>query len=96
MSSPLVKRLVLLSVVGTSVSMLLMMAGVVYPSPFLLVLVMSLGQALGLLSLALFLLAVALDLQGVGSTAYDTLPESDEDHPPEIDEVAPPGLKPGA
>jgi len=96
MSSPLVKRLVLLSVVGTSVSMLLMMAGVLYPSPLLLVLVMSLGQGLGLLSLALFLLAVALDLQKVGWEEYGNLPESDEDHPRGSDEVAPPGLKPDA
>jgi hypothetical protein len=41
----------------------------------------------GILSLALFLLAVALDLQSA-RTAYDNLPESDDD--------APSGVKPGA
>jgi Zn-dependent membrane protease YugP len=87
MTSPTVKRLVLIAVIGTSVSMLLMLAGILYPTPLLLVLVMSIGQGVGLLSLALFLLAVTLDLQGAVSAAYDYVPESDE---------APSDLKPGA
>lgn len=74
MTPPLVKRLVLFAVLGTSASMLLMIAGVVFPSPILLVLVMSVGQGLGLLSLALFLLAVTLDIQGALAPAYDALP----------------------
>jgi Zn-dependent membrane protease YugP len=98
MTPPLVKRLVLVAVLGTSAAMLLMLAGVLYPSPFLLVLVMSVGQGVGILSLALFLLAVTLDLQGAISAAgYDYLPESGEgDHPPESEDDAASGLKPGA
>ncbi len=88
MTSPLVKRLVLLSVVATAASMLLMIAGIVFPHPILLVLVMSVGQGVGLLSIALFLLAVALDLQNAGSAAYRHLPDGDD--------VAGSGLGPGA
>jgi len=96
MTSPLVKRLVLISVLGTSASMLLMLAGVLYPNPFLLVLAMSIGQALGLLALALFLLAVTLDIQGAISAPYDYVPESGEvDHLPESDAAAPSGPKLG-
>jgi hypothetical protein len=43
-----------------------MVAGIVFPRPLLLVLAMSLGQLFGTLSLALYLLAIVLDLQGVG------------------------------
>jgi hypothetical protein len=97
MNSPLVKRLVLISVLGTSASMVLMLAGVLFPNPFLLVLVMSVGQGLGLLSLALFLLAVTLDIQGAVSATYDFLPESDDAGPqPKSDDAAPSGLNPGA
>ena len=89
MTPPVVKRLVLLSVLATSVAMLFMVAGIVYPNPLVLVLVMSIGQGVGLLSLALFLLAVALDLQSTGSpAAYRHLPESDD--------VASSGVSPGA
>jgi hypothetical protein len=88
MTSSLVKRLVLAAVIGTSASMLLMLAGSLYPSPLLLVLVMSIGQGLGILSLVLYLLAVTLDLQAVRALA--------EGHPAEGDETAPPGLEPGA
>lgn len=95
MTSPLVKRLVLFAVLGTSAAMLLMVAGVVFPSPFLLVLVMSVGQGLGLLSLALFLLAVTLDIQGAMTAAYDYLPPGGEE-PPQPEDAAPPRLEPGA
>ncbi len=88
MTSRLVKRLVLAAVIGTSVSMLLMLAGSLYPSPLLLVLVMSIGQGLGILSLAMFLLAVTLDIQAVRALAYEPLPEGDE--------AAPSGAEPGA
>lgn len=94
MNRPLVKRLVLASVIGTSVAMLLMLAGVLYPNPFLLVLVMSVGQGVGLLSLALFLFAVTLDLQGAVSAAYEYLPEDSE--PPSADGAAASGLPPPA
>jgi hypothetical protein len=97
MTPPIVKRLVLFAVLGTSASMLLMIGGVVYPNPFLLVLVMSIGQGLGLLSLALFLLAVTLDIQGAISPAYDYLPEGgDAEQPPPSDGGTPSGLNPGA
>ena len=61
-----IRRLVLISTVTTLVSLGLMVAGIVYPKPILLVLAMSLGQLFGTLSLALYLLAIVLDLQGVG------------------------------
>jgi hypothetical protein len=97
MTSPLVRRLVLISVLGTSAAMLLMLAGVLFPNPFLLVLVMSVGQGLGLLSLALFLLAVTLDIQGAVSGAYDYLPPGGEgDEPAEGDASSPSGANPAA
>ena len=61
-----VRRLVVASTVTTLVSLGLMVAGIVFPKPLLLVLAMSLGQLFATLSLAVYLLAVVLDLQGVG------------------------------
>ncbi|WP_242347126.1 hypothetical protein [Anaeromyxobacter terrae] len=61
-----VRRLVTVSAVLTLVALALMVAGLFWPSPLLLVLAMSLGQLFGTSSLALYLLAIALDLQGVG------------------------------
>jgi len=61
-----IRRLVLISIITTLVSLVLMVAGIVYPKPLLLVLSMSMGQLFGTLSLALYLLAIVLDLQGVG------------------------------
>jgi hypothetical protein len=61
-----VRRLVLISAVLTLGALALMVAGLFWPSPLLLVLAMSLGQLFGTTSLALYLLAIALDLQGVG------------------------------
>jgi hypothetical protein len=61
-----IRRLVLVSVFTTLVALLLMVAGIVFPRPLLLVLAMSLGQLFGTLSLALYLLAIVLDLQGIG------------------------------
>jgi hypothetical protein len=63
MNRAMIKRLVLYAVIGTTAAMLLMVASFMYPGPLLLVVAMSVGQGLGLLSLALYLLAVALDLQ---------------------------------
>ena len=94
MTPPLVKRLVLCAVIGTSASMLLMIAGVVYPNPFLLVLAMSIGQGLGLFSLALFLLAVVLDIQGAMNAPYKFLPAGEDDEPKAAEDAAPPGLHP--
>jgi hypothetical protein len=61
-----VRRLVLVSAVLTLAALALMVAGLFWPAPLLLVLAMSLGQLFGTTSLALYLLAIALDLQGVG------------------------------
>jgi hypothetical protein len=61
-----VRRLVLISAIATLVAVGLMVLGIVFPRPLLLVLAMSLGQLFGTLSLALYLLAIALDLQGLG------------------------------
>lgn len=92
MTPPLVKRLVLFAVVGTSASMLLMIASVVFPGPFLLVLVMSVGQGIGLVSLALFLLAVALDIQWAINAPYEFLPAGEEEETTAGDGGPPPGL----
>jgi membrane protein required for beta-lactamase induction len=61
-----IRRLVLISTITTLVSLGLMVMGIIFPKPLLLVLAMSLGQLFGTLSLALYLLAIVLDLQGVG------------------------------
>jgi hypothetical protein len=61
-----IRRLVLISTITTLVALGLMVMGIVFPKPLLLVLAMSLGQLFGTLSLALYLLAIVLDLQGVG------------------------------
>jgi hypothetical protein len=61
-----IRRLVLVSTITTLVAVGLMVLGIVFPKPLLLVLAMSLGQLFGTTSLALYLLAIALDLQGVG------------------------------
>ena len=62
-----VRRLVTISAVSTLVAVGLMVMGIVFPRPLLLVLAMSLGQFFGTLSLALYLLAIVLDLQGMGT-----------------------------
>lgn len=61
-----IRRLVLISTITTLVSLGLMVVSILFPRPLLLVLAMSLGQLFGTLSLALYLLAIVLDLQGVG------------------------------
>jgi hypothetical protein len=61
-----IRRLVLISTIMTLVSLGLMVLSIVVPGPLLLVLAMSLGQFFGTASLALYLLAIALDLQGYG------------------------------
>ena len=60
------RRLVTISAITTLVSLGLMVAGMLFPSPILLVLAMSIGQLFATNSLVLYLLAIALDLQGVG------------------------------
>jgi hypothetical protein len=60
----LVRKLVFISGVATLAALALMGASIVSPKPLLLVLAMSVGQGIGTLSLALYLLAIVLDLQG--------------------------------
>jgi hypothetical protein len=62
-----VKRLVLISSVAALASLGLMVLSIVMPNPIFLVVAMSVGQGLGTLSLALYLLAIVLDLQKVGA-----------------------------
>jgi hypothetical protein len=61
-----IRRLVLISTVTTLASLFLMVASILFPGPFLLVVAMSVGQLFGTLSIVLYLLAIALDLQGYG------------------------------
>ncbi len=61
-----IRRLVLISAVMSLVALGLMIVSILFPNPLLLVLAMSLGQLFGTSSLALYLLAIVLDLQGVG------------------------------
>ena len=71
-----VKKLVLLSAVGALASLALMILSIVAPKPIYLVLAMSVGQGLGTISLALYLLAIVLDLQGGGGAAYEASMET--------------------
>lgn len=61
-----IRRLVLISTFTTLASLGLMVASILFPGPFLLVVAMSVGQLFGTLSIVLYLLAIALDLQGYG------------------------------
>jgi hypothetical protein len=78
------KNLVFFSVIGTIVAMIFMAASFLFPHPLMLVLAMSVGQLIAILSLALFLLAVGLDLQGSG--AYYLEEEPAAETPPETPE----------
>ncbi len=88
MKHQLAKKMVLYSVVGTMVAMVFMAVSILYPNPLVLVLAMSIGQGIAILSLALYLLGVALDLQSSGGayiSAADELqaaPESPLEGPP--------------
>jgi hypothetical protein len=84
------KRMVLYSVIGTMVAMVFMGSTVIYPHPLVLVLAMSIGQGIAVFSLALYLLAVALDLQSRGGSylPYEEPPISEEP-PPEGSEPPP-------
>jgi len=76
------KRMVFFSVIGTLVAMAFMAVSILFPTPLLLVAAMSIGQGVAILALALFLLAVALDLQSAGET-YLNLPDETEPAPAE-------------
>jgi hypothetical protein len=61
-----VKKLTYVSAVATFGAVGLMVMSIVFPKPALLVFAMSVGQGLGTISLATYLLAIALDLQSGG------------------------------
>ena len=69
-----VKKLTYVASVGTLVSVVLMSAALLFPSPLLLVFAMSAGQGVGILALTLFLLAIALDLN-IGGALVDNVDE---------------------
>jgi hypothetical protein len=77
-----VKKLVFLAGVSTLVSLALMVLSILSPKPIYLVIAMSVGQGIGTLSLALYLLAIVLDLQG-GGAAYESALEADAEGAPE-------------
>jgi hypothetical protein len=73
-----VKKLVFLAGISTLVSLGLMVLSILSPKPIYLVIAMSVGQGIGTLSLALYLLAIVLDLQGggVGDNALEAAREA--------------------
>ena len=71
-----VRKLVFLSGIATLVALGLMVLSIVSPKPIFLVLAMSVGQGVGTLSLALYLLAIVLDLQGGTPAAYEQAAET--------------------
>jgi hypothetical protein len=77
-----VKKLVFLSGIATLVALGLMALSILSPKPIYLVLAMSVGQGVATLSLALYLLAIVLDLQG-GGAAYETAVETAQENGPE-------------
>jgi hypothetical protein len=84
-----VKKLVFLSGIATLAALALMALSILSPKPIYLVLAMSVGQGIATLSLALYLLAIVLDLQG-GGAAYDTAVESAQETGPEPKDTATP------
>jgi hypothetical protein len=79
------KKMVFFSVIGTLVAMAFMASSILFPHPLLLVLAMSIGQGIAIFALALFLLAVALDLQSSGGSfipADEPAPEVGPEAPP--------------
>lgn len=70
-----VKRLTYVASAATLGAVAMMVLSIVSPKPIFLVLAMSLGQGLGTLSLAAYLLAIALDLN-VGAALAEQVEES--------------------
>ena len=64
-----VQKLVFLSSVSMLVALGLMVLSLVSPKPIYLVVAMSVGQGIGMLAVAMYLLAIALDLQKAPSAA---------------------------
>ena len=72
-----IRRLVLISTFTTLATLGLMVASILAPGPFLLVVAMSVGQLLGTISIVMYLLAIAFDLQGYGEHD-DVLPVAED------------------
>lgn len=83
-----VRKLVFISGIATLVGIAMMVLSIVSPKPIYLVLAMSVGQGIGTLSLALYLLAIVLDLQGGTPAAYEQAAETRAESAGE-DQVAP-------
>lgn len=58
-----VERLVRIAATNALGALGLMVLGTLWPNPYIIVVVMSVGQLIGTLSFALFLFAIAMDLQ---------------------------------
>ena len=89
MKHQMAKKMVLFSVLGTMVAMVFMASSIIFPHPLMLVLAMSIGQGIAIFALALFLLAVALDLQSSGGS-YIPAEEPAPEPTPEPGSEAPP------
>jgi hypothetical protein len=83
------KKMVFFSVIGTMVAMAFMASSIIFPQPLLLVLAMSIGQGIAIFALALYLLAVALDLQSSGGVYIPAEEPPAMEEPPAIDEPPP-------
>jgi hypothetical protein len=82
------KKMVLFSVLGTMVAMAFMASSILFPHPLLLVFAMSIGQGIAIFALALYLLAVALDLQSSGGSYIPS------EEPPSEPSPEPPAVTP--
>jgi hypothetical protein len=83
-----VKKLVVLSGFATLAALGLMVLSILSPKPIYLVVAMSVGQAIGTISLALYLLAIVLDLQQVARGGADA-EDADETRQESADEPKP-------
>ncbi len=84
MKVPTAKTLVFYAVIGTMIAMVFMGATIIFPHPLLLVIAMSVGQGIAIMSLALYLLGVALDLQTQGG-AFIPYEEPAAEEPAPVD-----------
>jgi hypothetical protein len=84
------KKMVLFSVIGTIVAMVFMASSIIFPHPLLLVLAMSIGQGIAIFALALYLLAVALDLQSSGGVYIPAEESPAIEEPPPAEGTGPP------
>jgi hypothetical protein len=90
MRIPTAKTLVFYAVIGTMIAMIFMGATIIYPHPLLLVIAMSAGQGIAIMSLALYLLGVALDLQTQGGAYIPYEEPAAVEEPAPVEGGAPP------